>query len=150
MALFPLEHPLASNGAHSASAGLAYVSLAAIPLLAAVGLRRDGRRGAALASVAAGVGCLLVLAGAYAMHLDGREFECPTGSFVYVPAGTVHTFRTLEEGSRKLNLYTPAGMVGYFDELAAGIAGGMGDAELDAIAGRYQMDVVGPVPEGYL
>lgn len=91
-----------------------------------------------------------VLAGAYAMHLDGREVECPTGSFVYVPAGMVHTFRTLERDSRKLNLYTPAGMVGYFDELAAGIAAGMGDAELDEIAGRYHMDVVGPIPEGYL
>lgn len=91
-----------------------------------------------------------VLAGRYAMHLDGREFECPAGSFVYVPSGMPHTFRTLDPDSRKLNLYTPAGMVGYFDELAAGIAAGMDEGELDAIAARYQMDVVGPVPEGYL
>ena len=91
-----------------------------------------------------------VLAGAYVMHLDGREFECPTGSFVYVPRGMRHTFRIAAAESRKLNLYTPAGMVGYFDELAAGIAAGMAEADLDAIAGRYSMDVVGPVPEGYL
>jgi mannose-6-phosphate isomerase-like protein (cupin superfamily) len=93
---------------------------------------------------------VLVLAGAYVMHLDGREFACPAGSFVFVPRGLPHTFRTLEANSRKLNLYTPTGMVGYFDELAAGIAGGMTDADLDAIAERYQMEVVGPVPEGYL
>ncbi len=92
----------------------------------------------------------VVLAGRYAMHLGDEEFDCPAGSFVYVPRGLVHTFRTLESGSRKLNLYTPAGMVGYFDELAAGIAGGMDEAELDALAGRYGMEVVGPVPEGYL
>lgn len=92
----------------------------------------------------------VVLAGRYAMHLDGRDFECPAGSFVYVPKGMIHTFRSLDPGSRKLNLYTPAGMVGYFDELAAGIAAGIDEAGLDEIAGRHAMDVVGPVPEGYL
>jgi len=92
----------------------------------------------------------LVLAGRYRMHLDGTDFDCPAGSFVYVPRGMTHTFQTLEPGSRKLNLYTPAGMVGYFDELAAGIAVGLDDTGLDAIAGRFEMDVVGPVPDGYL
>lgn len=92
----------------------------------------------------------VVLDGRYAMHLEEGEFECPPGSFVYVPRGMVHTFRVLEPASRKLNLYTPAGMVGYFDELAAGIAAGMTAADLDAIADRYEMEVVGPVPEGYL
>jgi hypothetical protein len=41
-------------------------------------------------------------------------------------------------------------MVGYFDELAAAIKAGVDDDALDAIAERYQMDVVGPGPEGYL
>lgn len=91
-----------------------------------------------------------VLAGEYVMHLDGREFACPAGSFVYVPRGMPHTFRTLETNSRKLNLYTPAGMIGYFDELAAGIAAGVTNADLDGIARRFGMDVVGPVPEGYI
>jgi mannose-6-phosphate isomerase-like protein (cupin superfamily) len=92
----------------------------------------------------------VVLAGAYRMDLDREEFDCPAGSFVYVPKGMPHTFQTAEDNSRKLNIYTPAGMVGYFDELAAGIAAGMSEADLDAIAARYQMEVVGPVPEGYL
>lgn len=92
----------------------------------------------------------VVLDGRYAMHLEDGEFECGPGTFVYVPSGMVHTFRVLQPASRKLNLYTPAGMVGYFDELAAGIAAGIGEAELDAIAERYAMEVVGPVPEGYL
>lgn len=92
----------------------------------------------------------VVLAGAYRMVLDREEFVCPAGSFVYVPKGMPHTFQTAEDDSRKLNIYTPAGMVGYFHELAAGIAAGMNEADLDAIAARYQMEVVGPVPEGYL
>lgn len=92
----------------------------------------------------------VVLDGRYAMHLESGEFDCPAGSFVYVPRGMVHTFRVLEPHSRKLNLYTPAGMVGYFAELAAGIEAGMSEAELDALAQRYSMEVVGPIPEGYL
>jgi mannose-6-phosphate isomerase-like protein (cupin superfamily) len=91
-----------------------------------------------------------VLAGSYQMFVDERAFECPAGSFIYVPRGMRHTFKTLVAGSRKLNLYTPSGMVGYFDDLAAGLAAGMEEADLDAIAERYAMEVVGPVPEGYL
>jgi mannose-6-phosphate isomerase-like protein (cupin superfamily) len=92
----------------------------------------------------------VVLAGSYRMHLDGRDFDCPAGSFVYVPRGMIHTFAAAEAGSRKLNLYTPAGMVGYFDELAAALSSGIDEIGLDAIAARYAMDVVGPVPEEYL
>jgi hypothetical protein len=42
-------------------------------------------------------------------------------------------------------------MVGYFDELGTAI--GSGDADprrLDEIALRHGMEVIGPVPEGYL
>lgn len=92
----------------------------------------------------------LVLAGRYAMTIEDAEYDCPAGSFIYVPKGARHTFRILEPASRKMNLYTPAGMVGYFEELAAGIAAGMNAADLDAIADRYGMEVVGPVPEDYL
>ena len=91
-----------------------------------------------------------VISGSYRMHLDGQDFDCPAGSFVYVPVGMRHTFQSAGPGSRKLNLYTPAGMVGYFEELAAAIAEGVDETGLDALAERYQMKIVGPVPEGYL
>jgi len=91
-----------------------------------------------------------VIAGRYVMHLDGREFECPPGSFVYVPIGMPHTFRSDAVGSRKLNLYTPSAMVGYFDDLASALRDGVDAAGLDDIAGRYGMEVLGAVPEGYL
>jgi hypothetical protein len=53
--------------------------------------------------------------------------------------------------SRKLNIYTPAGMVGYFDDVAAAVAAGtVDDATLGGIALRYGMEVIGPVPEGYV
>lgn len=92
----------------------------------------------------------VVLAGGYRMHLDGRDFDCPAGSFVYVPRGMRHTFQSAEPHSRKLNLYAPAAMVGYFDELAEAIRQGATDEVLAGIAERYAMDIVGPVPDGYL
>src|SRR5438132_12459194 len=91
-----------------------------------------------------------VIEGEYAMHLDGRDFRCPAGSFVYVPRGMPHTFQASVIGSRKLNLYTPSAMEGYFDELADGLRARIDEAGLDEIAGRCAMDVLGPAPEGYL
>lgn len=91
-----------------------------------------------------------VLEGEYIIFLDGRELRCPAGSFIYIPAGLMHGFRVGAVPSRKLNLYAPAAMVGYFDELAEAIGRGEVDPEvLSAIARRYSMRVLGPVPEGY-
>lgn len=92
-----------------------------------------------------------VLEGEYLIFIDDEEIRCPAGSFVYIPAGAVHGFRVGAAPSKKLNLYVPEAMVGYFDELAAAIASNDADDEkLAAIAERYGMEIVGPVPEGYL
>jgi glyoxylate utilization-related uncharacterized protein len=91
-----------------------------------------------------------VLAGEYVIFVRDDEFVCPAGSFIYIPAGVPHGFRVGSVPSRKLNLYTPAAMIGYFDELSAAIASDASDADVAAIAERYGMDVIGPVPEGYL
>jgi mannose-6-phosphate isomerase-like protein (cupin superfamily) len=92
-----------------------------------------------------------VLEGEYHIFLDEREHACPAGSFIYIPAGVRHGFRVGSVPSRKLNLYTPAAMVGYFEQLSAAIKGGDADPnQLDEIARRHGMDVIGPVPEGYL
>ncbi len=85
------------------------------------------------------------------VFVEEREYACPAGTFIYIPSGLVHGFRVGAVASRKLNLYTPAAMLGYFDELSAAIAGGDASPEaLDAIATRYEMEVTGPVPDGYL
>ena len=92
-----------------------------------------------------------VLEGEYVIFLDGRDAVCPAGSFIYIPSGMPHGFRVGNVPSRKLNLYTPAAMVGYFDEVAAAVkAGEVADDQLAEIAVRYGMDVIGPVPEGYV
>jgi mannose-6-phosphate isomerase-like protein (cupin superfamily) len=93
-----------------------------------------------------------VLEGEYQMFLEGRQELCPAGTFVYVPKGTAHTFRVVSPGpGRKLNIFSPAAMVGFFEELASAEASGGATPELvDEIAARHQMEVVGPVPESYL
>jgi quercetin dioxygenase-like cupin family protein len=92
-----------------------------------------------------------VLAGEYVIFVNDQEYACPAGSFIFIPAGVPHGFRVGSQPSRKLNLYTPAAMIGYFDELSAALAKGEADADaLAQIADRYGMDVIGPVPQGYL
>jgi mannose-6-phosphate isomerase-like protein (cupin superfamily) len=92
-----------------------------------------------------------VLAGEYRIFLRDDEFLCPAGSFVYIPAGVVHGFRVGDVPSRKLNLYSPAAMLTYFDGLSAAASVGrlLGDDELAALAQAAHMRVLGPVPEGY-
>jgi quercetin dioxygenase-like cupin family protein len=93
-----------------------------------------------------------VLEGEYLMYLDEDQRLCPAGSFVYVPRGVPHTFRVGSEGpGRKLNLFSPAAMVGFFEELSAAEATGTATPELlETIAENNNMEVLGPVPDTYL
>jgi mannose-6-phosphate isomerase-like protein (cupin superfamily) len=90
-----------------------------------------------------------VVAGEYVIFVEEQEFACSAGSFIYIPAGVPHGFRVGSEHSRKLNFYTPAAMIGYFDELAQLAGTEMDPEELAQMARRYGMEVIGPVPEGY-
>lgn len=90
-----------------------------------------------------------VLDGEYIIFLPSGEVRAPAGAFVFIPAGIEHGFRVGSVESRKLNFYVPAAMVGYFDEIEAA-AGKLDDAMLAALAGRYSMEVTGPVPAGYI
>lgn len=92
-----------------------------------------------------------VIEGEYLIFVEDQQFRCPAGSFVYVPQGLRHGFRVGTQASRKYNLYTPAAIFGYFDELSTSIRDGRADdATLVEIAMRAGMEVVGPVPDGYL
>lgn len=93
-----------------------------------------------------------VLAGEYLVVVEDEEHRCPAGSFVYVPAGVRHGFRVGPARSRKLNIYVPSAMVGYFDTLAEAHGSGvvLDQESLTDLAARHAMRVLGPVPEGYL
>ena len=70
------------------------------------------------------------LAGEYFIFIGDEEYVCPAGSFIYIPQGTPHGFRVGSVQSRKLNLYAPGAMNGYFDDLSTAIA----DGETDEVA----------------
>ena len=92
-----------------------------------------------------------VLDGMYRIYVEADEFDCPAGSFIYIPRGWRHGFRVGPLPSRKLNLYAPAAMVNYFDALSAAITSDTAtDERLDEIARAASMEIVGPVPEGYV
>jgi mannose-6-phosphate isomerase-like protein (cupin superfamily) len=92
-----------------------------------------------------------VLEGEYVMFLDDRTVSCPAGSFIFIPAGMRHGFKVGAAPSRKLNFYFPAAMIGYFEDLSTALRDGeVEESLLDEIARRHSMEVVGPVPEGYV
>lgn len=93
-----------------------------------------------------------VLEGEYLMYVEQRQQRCPPGTFVYVPRGVAHTFTVASDvPGRKLNLFSPAAMVAFFEDLAAAEAAGTATPELlGEIAARSNMEVVGPVPDTYL
>jgi mannose-6-phosphate isomerase-like protein (cupin superfamily) len=92
-----------------------------------------------------------VLAGEYNMYLDDQQFVCPAGSFIYIPQGVRHGFKVGNVPSRKLNLYFPASMIGYFDDLATALQrDDVSDVELGKIAAAHSMEIVGPPSERYV
>jgi mannose-6-phosphate isomerase-like protein (cupin superfamily) len=92
-----------------------------------------------------------VLEGEYVMFLNDRTVSCPAGSFIFIPAGMRHGFKVGAAPSRKLNFYFPAAMIGYFEDLSAALRDGeVEESLLDDIARRHSMEVVGPMPEGYV
>ena len=93
-----------------------------------------------------------VMGGEYLMFFGDDQQACPPGTFVYVPRGLPHTFQVTSSGpGRKLNLFSPAAMVGFFEELASAQAADAATPELlEQIAERHDMEVLGPVPKTYL
>jgi mannose-6-phosphate isomerase-like protein (cupin superfamily) len=93
-----------------------------------------------------------VLSGEYLIYVDEEEFGCPEGSVIFIPKGVRHTFRVGSKQSRKLNIYLPAAMMGYFEKLATATESGvvLDESTLSQIAQDNFMTVVGPIPDGYI
>jgi oxalate decarboxylase/phosphoglucose isomerase-like protein (cupin superfamily) len=83
-----------------------------------------------------------VLEGELTMRLGDETSTLPTGGFVLVPPGTVHTFSNQTEASvRFLGLLSPGGFEQYFRDLGDALAGGPLDpAVIREISGRYDIE----------
>jgi hypothetical protein len=96
-------------------------------------------------------GLLTVLEGEELIFIGDEQVRCPAGAFIFIPAESPHGFTVGDVPSRKLNLYLPAAMLGYFEDLSEAITSGTADdALLAEIAARNALEVIGPAPEGYL
>jgi mannose-6-phosphate isomerase-like protein (cupin superfamily) len=84
-----------------------------------------------------------VLEGEYLIWLDGQETACGPGSFIFIPKGARHGFRVGNLRSRKLMLFVPGAMEGYFHGMAQALTSGDVSDELQAeIASRNNMEVL--------
>ena len=89
-----------------------------------------------------------ILEGEFDIYVDENCTRCGPGSFIVIPRGAVHSFRIRTESAKKLNLYAPGAMVGYFDAMAAAASQGEPvsmPVQAD-IARQHHMEIVGPVP----
>ena len=86
----------------------------------------------------------LVLEGRYRFIRGDEETEVGEGAFVFVPRGIRHAFRTLAAPSRVLIVVAPAGLDGYFREMAEGLAAGRAAPDIMLeLSARYDTH---PVP----
>ena len=83
--------------------------------------------------------CFYVLDGELTVRCGGDTFGAPAGSFVFLPRGRPHQFRSATDGSARLLLITvPGGIEDYFGQ----INNASGDAELHRIGELHGIRVV--------
>jgi len=79
------------------------------------------------------------LEGRFSIVCDGARSDLRPGGFAFVPRGSVHHFKALTDHARILFVVAPAGLEGFFRELARMTAGDSvtdGEARL-VLAGRF-------------
>jgi quercetin dioxygenase-like cupin family protein len=86
-----------------------------------------------------------VLAGEMNFEVDSQLRSAPTGTFVFVPPGTVHAFRNpMSDPAKLLITFIPGGFEGFFDQ-AKDLGSPMTDAAAwQQINERWDVQVVGP------
>ncbi len=91
-----------------------------------------------------------VLEGEIRFFSEGRSWVLGAGGFAFLPQGIPHGFRTEgDRPSRSLILVTPGGFEGFVAELSSvdPPAGPPDMAALMQAAGKYEIEILGPLPE---
>jgi quercetin dioxygenase-like cupin family protein len=85
---------------------------------------------------------IYVLDGEFRIRLGDRVQDATTGAFVFIPRGTPHTWQvSADTPSRFLAVLAPAGLEGFFTDVAAS---GEGTNDPFTAFGRDDLTVVGP------
>jgi quercetin dioxygenase-like cupin family protein len=84
-----------------------------------------------------------VLDGQLRVRCGEETFEAEAGDFVFLPRGVPHEQMVLSESARKLMLLCPAGIEGFFREMAEAFAtDSLTPERRQEIAGRHRMEFV--------
>lgn len=86
-----------------------------------------------------------VLEGEFRFNAGHRMFHAPAGSLMFVPRGIPHAPQNVQDvPSRFLEMYTPAGMERFFEEVSKSSPDQMTDGTYQSIVERASMKIVGP------
>ncbi|MHB8463688.1 MAG: cupin domain-containing protein [Acidimicrobiales bacterium] len=100
-------------------------------------------------------GFIYVLSGRIGAHVDGAVVMADEGATVIVPRGVTHTFwNDTDAPASVLELFTPAGLEGWFRELAEIVAAGTYDLDTIVESGRrhgteLDLDSLQPLLDAY-
>jgi quercetin dioxygenase-like cupin family protein len=90
----------------------------------------------------------VVLEGEYLIRIGEETHQAKAGAFVHIPKETPHTYARISESpAQLLVLTTPGGFEKFcreVDAMPAPADGKPDTAALDAIAGKYGIDIIGP------
>lgn len=95
-----------------------------------------------------------VLSGEATIFVGDERYECTAGDFVFGPKGVPHTFLVRSEWVELLVTFSPAGIDGFFAEVAPAVIPaqaapepGMPDQdEFIRLMAKYECEFVGPPP----
>lgn len=94
-----------------------------------------------------------VLEGKFSFLCGDKQRVLEAGSFIYIPKGTIHTFKNInEQQGRLLVTITPAGLEDFFYSIGTPAAGMATPPDFDPavidklmkLANKYQMDIILP------
>lgn len=89
-----------------------------------------------------------LLEGSYEFYIDGQWHTAGPGSFVFIPKGIKHGFRTGSDGGRALVIFSPAGMEKFFQEFSKAQQEGKQIKDFfEPLAKKYGLEYLGQLPE---
>ena len=84
-----------------------------------------------------------MLEGEYLFEVNDQRIRAPVGTFLFIPPGAIHSFRSVgKEIGRLLTMCVPGGIEQYFAEVAHLPSGSMNAATIGLIGRKHGIDFV--------